>query len=67
MNLQISNKKANLQWLQDRDKTNGVDLNNVRREASRHFSSKTGNMSKTKLMSLKRTIRTRMLQTCIEE
>jgi hypothetical protein len=29
-----------LQWLQDPSKTNGNNLNNVRREASRHFRNK---------------------------
>jgi chemotaxis methyl-accepting protein methylase len=29
-----------LQWLQDPSEINGDDLNNVRREASRHFSNK---------------------------
>jgi hypothetical protein len=33
-------KQANLQWLQDPNETNGDNLNNVRREASRHFRNK---------------------------
>jgi hypothetical protein len=30
-------KQAKLQWLQDPSKINGDNLNNIRREASRHF------------------------------
>jgi hypothetical protein len=30
-------KQAKFQWLQDPNEMNGDDLNNVRREASRHF------------------------------
>jgi hypothetical protein len=43
---------------------NDVNLNNAGREASRHFRNKRGNKSKTKLMSLQRTVETR---TCIGE
>jgi hypothetical protein len=32
-----SKKQAKLQWLQDPSEINGDNLNNVRREASRHF------------------------------
>jgi hypothetical protein len=30
-------KQARLHWLQDPNKINGNNLNNIRREASRHF------------------------------
>jgi hypothetical protein len=33
-------KQAKLQWLQDPSEVNGDNLNNVRREASRHFRNK---------------------------
>jgi uncharacterized protein YaaR (DUF327 family) len=36
-NLLDQRKEAKLQWLQDPNETNGDNLNNVRREASRHF------------------------------
>jgi hypothetical protein len=37
-------KQAKLQWLQDPSELNGDNLNNVRREASRHFRNKRGNI-----------------------
>jgi hypothetical protein len=37
-------KQAKLQWLQDQSEVNGDNLNNVRREASRHFKKKRGNI-----------------------
>jgi hypothetical protein len=33
-------KQAKLQWLQDRSEINGDNLNNIRRESSRHFKNK---------------------------
>jgi hypothetical protein len=33
-------KRTKLQWLQDPSEINGDNLNNVRREASRHFGNK---------------------------
>jgi hypothetical protein len=35
-------KQAKLQWLQDPSKINGDNLNNIRRETSRHFRYKRG-------------------------
>jgi hypothetical protein len=35
-------KQAKLQWFQDPSEINGDNLNNVRREASRHFRNKEG-------------------------
>jgi hypothetical protein len=35
-----SKETAKLQWLQDPSEINGDNLNNVRREASRHFRNK---------------------------
>jgi hypothetical protein len=37
-------KQAKLQWLQDPSEINGDKLKNVRRETSRHFRSKRGDM-----------------------
>jgi Zn-dependent M16 (insulinase) family peptidase len=34
--LSYQRKQTKLQWLRDRSKINGADLNNIRREASRH-------------------------------
>jgi hypothetical protein len=61
----VERKQATLQWLQDRNEINkSVD---IRRETSRQFRKKRGNIWKIKLMSLQRTVRTRTLETCIEE
>jgi hypothetical protein len=38
-----------LQWLQDPSEINGDNLNNVRREASRHFSNKEREYLKDKI------------------
>jgi hypothetical protein len=59
--------EAKLQWLQDPSEINGDNLNNVRREASRHFRNKKREDLKTKLMRLQRIVRTRTSETCIEE
>jgi hypothetical protein len=37
-------KQAKLQWLQDPSKINEANLKNVRREATRHFRNKEGNI-----------------------
>jgi hypothetical protein len=60
-------KQAKFQWLQDPSDINVSNLNSVRREASRHLRTKTGNIWKTKLISFQRTILTRTSETCIEE
>jgi hypothetical protein len=39
----------------------------MRREASRHFREKRGNISKTNMMRLERIVRSKTLETCIEE
>jgi hypothetical protein len=41
-----------LQWLQDPSEINEVNLNNVRREASRHFKNKMGEYLKDKINEL---------------
>jgi hypothetical protein len=57
-------KQAKLQWLQDSSEINRDNLNNVRREASRHFRNKKREYLTDKLMSLQRTVRTRTSETC---
>jgi hypothetical protein len=42
-------KQAKLQWLQDPSEINGDNLNNVRREASRHFGNKKRKYVKDKI------------------
>jgi hypothetical protein len=42
-------KQAKLQWLQDANEINGDNLSNVRREASKHFSSKKREYQKHKI------------------
>jgi hypothetical protein len=60
-------KEAKLQWLQDPSETNGDNLNDVRRVASRHFRNKKRECLKDKIISLQRIVRTRTSETCIEE
>jgi hypothetical protein len=45
-------KQAKLQWLQDPSEINGDNLNNVRREASRHFKNKKREYLKGKINEL---------------
>jgi hypothetical protein len=45
-------KQTKLQWLQDPNEINGDNLNNVRREASRHFRNKKKEYLKDKLNEL---------------
>jgi hypothetical protein len=55
-------------WLQDPSEINGDNLNNIRREASRHFRNKKEEYLKEKINEVAhRTVRTRTLETCIEE
>jgi hypothetical protein len=42
-------EKAKLQWLQDASEINGDNLDNVRREASRHFRNKKSEYLKDKI------------------
>jgi hypothetical protein len=53
-----------LKWLQDPSKINGDNMNNIRCEAIRHFRNKKREYLKGKINEL---IRTRTLETCIEE
>jgi hypothetical protein len=45
-------KRSKLQWLQDPSEINGDNLNNVRREASRHLRNKKGEYLKVKITEL---------------
>jgi hypothetical protein len=45
-------KQAKLRWLQDPSEINGANLNNVRRETSRHFRNKKGEYLKGKINAL---------------
>jgi hypothetical protein len=45
-------KQGKLQWLQDPSEINGDNLNNVRREASRHFRNKKREYLKGKIKEL---------------
>jgi hypothetical protein len=42
-------KQAKLQWLQDPSQANGDNLNNIRREATRHFRNKKGEISERQI------------------
>jgi hypothetical protein len=57
-------KQAKLQWLQDPSEINGDILNNVRCEASKHFTNKRNEYLKNKINDL---ARTRTSETRIEE
>jgi hypothetical protein len=58
-------KQAKLQWPQNPSQVNGDNMDNARREASRTFRNKKKGISeKTNLMSLKQTVRTRILEIC---
>jgi hypothetical protein len=57
-------KQDKLPWLRNPNEINGDNLNNVRREASRHFRNKKKEYLKDKINEMQRTIKTR---TCIEE
>jgi hypothetical protein len=45
-------KQDKMQWIQDPSKSNVENLNNVRRDASRHFSNKTKAYLKAKIEEL---------------
>ena len=53
-----------MQWVQDPYQCNVDNLNNVRREASRHFRKKRRNIRKLKLMNLKLTVRQKISDLC---
>jgi hypothetical protein len=60
-------KQAKLQWLQDPSEINGDNLNNVRREASRHFRDKKREYLNDKINELATNSKNRNIRDCIEE
>jgi len=58
-------KQAKIQWIQDPCQSNKDNLNDVRREASRHFRNKMRNIWKPQLKNLKLIVRSKILGTCI--
>jgi hypothetical protein len=57
--------QAKMQWIHDPSQSYIDNLNNVRREASRHLRKKLRNIRKPKLTNLKLTVRQKILGTCI--
>jgi hypothetical protein len=61
-------KQARLQWLQDPSEINGDDLNNIRRETSRHFRNKKKEYLKDKIDELATNSKNKnIIETRIEE
>jgi len=58
-------KQAKMQWIQDTSRNNIDNLNNVRRNTSRHFRNKKKAKRKLKLRNLKLTVRSTMSGNCI--
>jgi hypothetical protein len=56
-----------LQWLHDPSEINGDNLNNAKCEKSRYFRNNKKKYLKDKIYELATTVRTRTLETCIEE
>ena len=54
-----------MQWIQDLSQSNVDNLNNVRREVSRHFRNKKKAYLRAKIGDLKLTVRSKTLGTCI--
>ena len=58
-------KRAKMQWLQDSSQNNVFNLNNVRREVSRHFRNKKKAYLRAKIEERKLRVRLKTLGTCI--
>jgi response regulator of citrate/malate metabolism len=58
-------KQAKMQWVQDPSQSNIDNLNNVRREASRHFRKKKKAYLRDKIDELVTNSKTKILATCI--
>ena len=54
-----------MQWVQDPRQSNVDDLNNVRREASRHFRNKKKDYLKAKIEELETNSKIKILGTCM--
>jgi hypothetical protein len=62
----LDQSEDKLWWRQNPSEINGDNLNNVRRESSRHFRIKKREYQKEKkLLSLQQTVKTGTLETCI--
>jgi hypothetical protein len=60
-------KQAKLQWLRDPSEINGVNLNNIRREAKRNFINKKRKYLKDKINELATNSKNKTSETCIEQ
>jgi len=58
-------KQAQMQWLQDPSQSNVDNLNNVRREASRHFRNKKKEYLIAKIEELETNSKIKILRICI--
>ena len=58
-------KQAKMQWMQDPSQSNADNLNNVRRDASRHFRNKKKAYLRAKIGKWKLTVRLTISGTCI--
>ena len=58
-------KQTKMQWIQDPSQSNADNLNNVRRDASRHFRNKKKAYLRTKIEELEKTVRLTISGTCI--
>jgi len=58
-------KQAKMQSIQNPSRSNVDNLNNVRRDASKHFRNKRRYISKIKMRNLKLTIRPKLSGTCL--
>ena len=56
---------AKMRWLQDPQQSNLDNLNNVRREASKHFSNKKKENLEAKIDELERNSKINISETCI--
>jgi hypothetical protein len=60
-------KEAKLQWLQHPSEISVDNMNNGRCEANKHFRNKKREYLHEKINELAQTVRTRILETCIEK
>jgi hypothetical protein len=58
-------KQTKMQWIKDPSQSNVDNLNNVRRDASRHFRNKKRHILNLKLRNWKLTVRSTISGTCI--
>ena len=58
-------KQAKMQWIQDPSQSNADNLNNVRRDASRHFRNKNKAYLRAKIEELKTNSKINNIRDCI--